>query len=241
MRVAVIQLVDDGQSRTALLQSALDGIDEAAEQIPPPDLVVLPAFADIARTRSGDITFVERIEGPTSAACAQRARSWGIFVAFGMAARDGGQVFAASLLLDSDGDIRLQHRQTGNEGVKHLCSGKQVKSAETILGRLVLLCCEEIYEPECWAQAAAAGAKLIVGTHCGCGPERALEMANLSRAHRMPAAIANMTIKKNRPESQGGSLILDSTGARIAEVANNEYGVMATTLDLTNKSNSRLS
>lgn len=234
MRVAVIQLVDDGRSRTALLQSALHGIDEAAEQIPPPDLVVLPAFADLARTRNGDMSLIERIEGPTSAACAQRARSWGIFVAFGMAAREGGQVFAASLLLDSDGDIRLQHRQTGIEGVKHLSTGKQVKSAETILGRLVLLCCEEIYEPECWAQAAAEGAKMIVGTQCGSGPDRLTEMANLSRSHRMPAAIANMTNKNNMPESQGGSVILDSTGARIAEVAGGEYGVIAATLDLSN-------
>jgi len=168
MRIAVAQLAIEPAMRTLTFQRALRAIDAAAETDPSPDVVLLPAFCDVPEVLAGNTEIVERLAGPTVAACGLRARHWGVFVALGFAEQGPREPYVTGVLLDNDGDVCVAHRQRrfsmmSGDGFS---TGTDVCAADVVLGRLAVLTGDDVLDDEAWDAAARAGAAVILGTTC---------------------------------------------------------------------------
>lgn len=172
MRIAVVQLTLQPRGRTLTFQAALKAIDAAAESDPAPDLICLPAFADVLDSALGRNELCEQVEGQTTAACGQRARSWGLFVTFGLAERGPDRPYVTSVLLDRDGDVRLAQRQLSfhESTADYFQSGEGLSGADILLGRLALLTGHDLVSDRAWDQVVRSGAQLVVGTACWSRP-----------------------------------------------------------------------
>ncbi len=221
MNIAVIQLRAHPTSRTATLQRALHAIDHAAVADPSPDLIILPAFADVDRVRRGEAEFVERLCGPTFAAMGQRARSWGVFIAYGQAECEGQSLYATTVLIDPDGDRRLAHRQTSFAADGPFTAGNSFSSAETLLGRLALMTGDEVIDEEAWARAAASGAGLIVATAFHHASNAMVADALRERAARHATAFAMADVVGGI-----GSIVMGADGAIVASARPEEETVL---------------
>ncbi len=206
LRVALVQLESSGHSRAARLQGVLSMIDRAAEHDPSPDLIVLPAFVDVARAFAGESTGIEHVVGQTGSAVGQRARSWGVFIVYGQAERSAGKTYITSVLLDNDGDARLRHRQTVfAQACKAVSTGEGLSVTDTMFGRIGLMTGDDVLEAAIWEKAQAAGAKLIVASlaHLSRVVDAAANPGSLGTveafSHRfgIPIVMAGMTNEKS--------------------------------------------
>lgn len=168
MRVAVVQLPVQLAGRTSAFQAALAAIDAAADTDPAPDLVLLPAFGDVVDALAGDTTRCENVHGQTTAGCGHRARTWGIFVALGMAVRGPERPYLTSVLMDRDGDIRLAQRQVSldTSASKVFGAGSGHETVDILLGRMALLVGDDLFDAEAWDVVAANGAQVVLGSAC---------------------------------------------------------------------------
>lgn len=219
MNIAVVELQAGCGSRTAMLQSALKAIDLAAELDPAPDLIVLPAFADLDQVRAGETGHVERIVGQTSAAIGQRGRSWGVFVAFGMAAREGGGVVAATILLDSDGDIIAAHHCAIDSTAAASKETPACKISDTMFGRIALIGEAGIARSAEWEDASNRGAGLVIaafGATVGMNPKRMEALSGTVRRLGVSFACAGLVNRSGSgrevAESDRASMIFGASG-----------------------------
>jgi hypothetical protein len=107
MRLTILQMRVDSESRAANLAHALRLIDRACVAEPSPDLLVLPANCDgHATAEPGSITpamaqtFAQSIAG--------KAREWGVYVAAGMARYANDVCVSGAALFDPDGDTVIR-------------------------------------------------------------------------------------------------------------------------------------
>ncbi|MBX3394568.1 MAG: hypothetical protein KF841_04285 [Phycisphaerae bacterium] len=222
MNIAVVELDARCGSRTAMLQGALTSIDIAAELDPAPDLIVLPAFADLDRVRAGNSEHIERIIGQTSAAIGQRGRSWGVFVSFGMAAREGDRIIAATILLDSDGDMIAAHRSAIDAAATGLKDVPACQMTDTIFGRIALMGDAGIDRLAAWENAARGGAGLVIatfGAKAVMNPKRAAALGVTLKRLGMPFACAGLVEhpggSRDATEIDRASMIFDASGEPI--------------------------
>ncbi len=223
MRIAALQLRIDPTSRTVTLQSALRAIDEAAETDPAPDLIVLPAFCDVFTIASGGSAPGERIHGQAMAACGLRARSWGLFIALGLAERAPTRPFVTGLLLDRDGDIRLVQRQVcfHKAQASVFAAGDGFAAADILLGRFAILVGDDVLDAAAWDAAAGAGVQCVIATACwrrgkggraSSGDVLATVAEHAARCG-LPCAMADVTTGSECP---GSSIIIDGGGKPLA-------------------------
>jgi predicted amidohydrolase len=236
MRVAAIQLEIDPGSRTETLQRALQALDAAAEMDPAPDLVVLPAFLDTCR--DGDGSHFEVARGPGTAACGFRGRTWGLFVAMGMAERAKPLPTLKGVLLDRDADYRLiQPLTRPGAGLARTYQGvdKPLQVANVLIGRIAVLVDDDILSEDAWREVVARRAQLIVGT-IGAKSVKAASfesaLTRLAKQFERPCIVADLVAKGSSPATrrEGVSRIIDADGRVIAAA---KAGVNATlTADL---------
>lgn len=175
IRVALVQPNVERLARAATLQAVLAMIDRAAEHDPPPDLIVLPAFAGVAEFFRGETDFIERFPGQTAAAIGQRARSWGVYIAYGQTERVSAGHSLASILLDPDGDARIVHRQmAGLPANVSIIKGDRYAVAQTLLGGVGLMSCGDVLDESVWRQASSAAAQFVVACTSNCIGQPAL-------------------------------------------------------------------
>lgn len=229
MRIAVVQLAVNPTQRTLTFQRALQAIDAAAETDPAPDLILLPAFADVPAMMGGDAEIIERLAGPTVAACGQRARQWGVFVALGLAEQMPDGPCVAGVLLDNDGDVCLANRQrtfrsTAGGG---FAIGEDLVSVNTLLGRMTILVGDDLLDGGSWEAAARTGAALILGTACWARPGDAAgtdakmvgkRISEYAGRYGLGCAVADVTIPDEQAKTGygGSSLIVDDHGKVLA-------------------------
>lgn len=97
-----------------------------------------------------DLRLGEPIPGPTLEVLAAAARNRGIWVCLGLYERDGGVLYDAAILLDSDGQVHLKHRRSDGRwhfrGADTSVYGKGAGPAiaETPWGAIGLLLCGEL-------------------------------------------------------------------------------------------------
>ena len=107
MRVVLLQIKLDSQSRSANVQHINAVIDQAAGADPPPDLLVLPGACDTGGAAPGsDWSDVSSVA--MTANLSTKAREWGVYMAAGAHLRRDQDVFGCSLLFDPDGDVAVR-------------------------------------------------------------------------------------------------------------------------------------
>ena len=238
MRIAVIQLEVRPRARTATFQRALQAIDRAAEVDPAPDLIVLPAFADMPEVSTGKMRFCENVFGQTTAGCGVRARSWGVFLALGLAEAASDRPFATGILIDRDGDIRIRQRQISfhQSVAQHFAVGKSLSNADILFGRMALLVGDDLLSSRAWDAAVKADTQFIIGCACWMpedGDDRrrreiAGQIAEQSRRCGLPCAVANATAEnpEDGPRCSGSSRIIDCTGKLLAAADDREETIL---------------
>ena len=225
MRIAVVQLKVQPNRRTTNLQAALDAIDAAAKTDPAPDLILLPAFADVLDSAAGRNDPCEYVEGQATAACGLRARSWGLFIAFGMAEKGGKRPYLTTVLLDRDGDVRLAQRQMFlHESTSDFFQpGKTLSVANILLGRIGLLTGDDWLNPRAWDHMVQSSAQLVVGSACclrsagkDTDPQATRSpIAEQARRTNLWCAVADATTG-DQSNSPGLSTIINNQGEIIA-------------------------
>ncbi|MCA9254780.1 MAG: carbon-nitrogen hydrolase family protein [Phycisphaerales bacterium] len=238
MRVAAVQIEVDTASRTETLQRALSAIDAAAEMDPAPDLVVLPAFLDTCG--DGPQSKLEYVYGPGTSACGFRARSWGVFVAMGLAERSLPLPRLKSVLYDRDGDHRLiQSMSRPGDALRkwYQSEGKPLGVARVLVGRIALLTDDDIVSEDAWREVVQQGAQLIVGTiGGGATTAKSLETAlkKYTKQFGRPCVVADLTTGRQKialPRT-GVSRIVDADGEILAAATSGVADIITADLSL---------
>jgi len=228
MRVAVVQLPVQRGARTSTFQAALAAIDAAADTDPAPDLVLLPAFAGVVDALAGDTTLCENVHGQTTAGCGFRARTWGIFVALGMASHGPERPYLTNVLIDRDGDVRLaQHQVRLDESGKQVFgAGSNQATVDILLGRMALLAGDDLFDAEAWNAVVASGAQAVLGSACwaawptGGKHRKSVRTRIAEQAKRcgLWCAVADVTVKSAGTglSVAGQSTIFNHTGQIVA-------------------------
>ena len=105
MRVALLQLRIDSQSRAANLSQAFRMIDEACSADPSPDLLVLPEACDTGRSEGRTSSLTPAMADGFGQSLASKAREWGVYVAAGFHQVVDGVPVGSAVLYDPDGDV----------------------------------------------------------------------------------------------------------------------------------------
>ncbi len=238
MRIAAVQLRIAPTSRTRTLQRALAAIDEAAGTDPAPDLIVLPAFADVFDFASGGTALSERLHGQVMAACGVRGRSWGLFVALAFAERSADRPFVTGLLLDRDGDIRLSQRQASFSGSQKavFAAGDSFASADILLGRFAMLVGDDVLDGAAWDAAARSGTQCIIAPTCRRrdkkGRAAPVDVLAVVADHAdrcgLPCVVADVTTGGETADGDcpGFSAIVDDCGKVLAKSNTNDTAIL---------------
>lgn len=114
MRLALVQVRVDAQSRSNSLQGILGAIRAAVAVQPAPDLIVLPGSCDAAGLSPDGIGSPAFIRGMREA-IALEAKDWGIYIAVGLHRKLMGAWVPDAVLLDADGDVVAAAMEVGSE------------------------------------------------------------------------------------------------------------------------------
>ncbi len=131
MRIAVLEVSLDPDSRSRNITRVVDLFGAAANLVPAPDLIVIPPGCDHVRHVRHRLTLamVEMFQAALSA----EAREWGVLVAVGLRRRNPQGTEDVAVLLDADGDQRLVSRPGDRPEV----------AQDTLFGALHLFCDSE--------------------------------------------------------------------------------------------------
>ena len=142
-RIAMGQMLVEPGAPEANLERAAAMIREAAARAC--RVVVLPECLDLGWTSPEAPRLAAPVPGPSSAALAEAAVRWGIWVAAGLTERAGNRLYNAAVLLSPEGEIRLHHRKINLlEGVEDLYSpGDRLGVAHTPWGTVGLDICAD--------------------------------------------------------------------------------------------------
>lgn len=104
MRLALVQVELEGRGRAADLQRCTRAVDDAADQEPAPDLILLPGGLDMGGAAAGR-TAEPAHQALVRETLAWKAREWGVYIAAGLHARSEDGWAPCGVLFDPDGDI----------------------------------------------------------------------------------------------------------------------------------------
>ena len=165
VKVAAVSYRPSGTS------SGLDSVQRAArygEQVAAahhPDVMV---FGELLNVIGAPGTFdakAEPVPGPSTEVMAGLARTYGVYVAFGMLERQDRILYNTAVLLDRSGAIAGKYRKAQlplSEVAGGITPGDAVPVFDTDFGRVALLICQDTSFPEPAREAAIQGAELLL-------------------------------------------------------------------------------
>jgi len=229
VRLAVVQLEVQAGRRAVALQRALAALDAAADRDPAPDLILLPAFADVPAVLAGRPFIAERTPGQTASAIGYHGREWGVFTAFGFAESHADTLYMTAALLDRDGDLRLANRQmTILRGVTdRFTAGTAPRPAGILFGRVAVLAGDDLLNEQAWAAATVAGGQIVLGCACwtlsgdhdlGSPEVVRSRLAALAGRFGVPCAVSDVLTAEEESglDCPGCSVVLDQQGVVVA-------------------------
>jgi predicted amidohydrolase len=107
----MVQMDVAAMQRSANLSHVLRRLHAAAGQEPAPELVLLPGACDAGSLNVAAELLTEELSSVFVETIAERAQESGVYVAAGTLERDRTGIFHTVVLLDTDGDVLLKHRQ----------------------------------------------------------------------------------------------------------------------------------
>jgi predicted amidohydrolase len=229
-------------------ERAAGHVREAAEA--GASLVVLPEVWNVGYFAFDEYDRkAEPLDGPTVEAMAALADEYGIYVHAGsIVERDGDDLYNASVLLDSDGEVAAVYRKVHLFGYESdeqalLTPGEEAVTAETPFGTVGMATCYDLRFPELFRAMADAGARLVLVTSAW--PNARLDHWRLltrTRAleNQSYLAAANLTGDNEGVELGGHSVVVDPWGVARANAGTSE-GVTLADVDLAAVEESRSS
>lgn len=143
MRIAMAQIRVEPGERDRNIARACAAIEEAKAL--GAGLVVLPECLDLGWTHPSARALAEHIPGPGSAQIANAAFDCSVYVAAGLAERDGDTIYNAAILIDSAGEIILRHRKINILDIARdlYMVGDRMAVAQTPFGTVALTVCAD--------------------------------------------------------------------------------------------------
>jgi predicted amidohydrolase len=192
-----------------------------------PDLVCLPecTLTGYLYQESDLVRFAEPIPGETTQRMAYLARQHCVHLCFGMLERSAQGVYNTAMLLDRRGSILLIQRKVSEK--PPFLAGKDVRIAETELGRIAILTCGDLFDQQALSQVSGRADLLLVPmarAFAGRSPdpqrwegeERALYLRAVAQAG-VRAAIINARDAQGAEPSFGGAPVVSGRGELLAE------------------------
>ncbi len=148
MKIALAQMLVEPGQKEANLARAEERIAQAAKQ--EADVVVLPEALTLGWTHPSARDLADEIpDGESCVRLRRAAKTNGIYVCAGIIERSGKQLFNAAVIIDSRGELVIQHRKI-NEldfGRELYALGDRLHVCDTPLGRIGLMICADGFAP----------------------------------------------------------------------------------------------
>lgn len=130
-----------------------------------PDVMVLGELLNVIGAPGTYDSKAETVPGPSTDVLAGVARSYGVYIAFGLLERSGTLLYNSAVLLDRGGNIVAKYRKVQlplSEASAGIGPGTSVPVFQTEFGRVALLICQDTSFPEPAREAALQGAELLL-------------------------------------------------------------------------------
>jgi 5-aminopentanamidase len=220
LRVTVLELPATwGEPR-----AALDAVTASLARGPATDLVLLPEaslsgyvspFGDFDVTR-----FAEPLDGPTAQAIAALARRHGVVLVAPLILREGNAFFNAMIACDRAGELILTYRKRHPWIPERWATpGSEPAPVVTIDGvRVTIAICYDLHFLEEDAKGALDASDLLLFPSAWVSEEdeRATQLPELAKRHRIAIANANWSPGVVAIEGQGASFIVGPQGEILA-------------------------
>jgi predicted amidohydrolase/regulation of enolase protein 1 (concanavalin A-like superfamily) len=144
-------------------RAARHGEDVAAAHRP--DVMVFGELLNVIGAPGSFDAKAETVPGPSTEVMAGLARTYGVYVAFGMLERQDRVLYNTAVLLDRSGAIAGTYRKVQlplSEVSSGVSPGDAVPVFQTDFGRVALLICQDTSFPEPAREAAIQGAELLL-------------------------------------------------------------------------------
>ena len=163
IRAAAVQIAPDLTSKMGTVDRVCDAIDRAAAQgvelavfpetfipyYPYFSFVAPPVFAGKDHMRLYD--FAVEVPGPVTEQLSKAAAQHGMVLVIGVNERDGGSIYNAQLIFDTDGSLLLKRRKITPTYHERMIwgqgDGSGIRTVDTAVGRVGALACWEHYNP----------------------------------------------------------------------------------------------
>lgn len=234
MRVTVIQMQIEHDSRARNQREACRWIEQAAELDPAPEVICLPARCDgtplddrcLVVTAAMCESFREVI-----AAC---GREMGVSLVLGYLERDGDQVHDSAVWCDADGDVRLCHRRITLEGDEsaRLTPGHSIQTEATLFGRVGVVVGADACAPTVVGSMRNMGAEVIFAPSCWHdAPSYQDRLCALAAEHHIWMVLANGV---GTSGGNGRSRIIDPGGRTVCALADEQPALLNCNIQLEN-------
>ncbi len=211
MRVAVIQMEVDGESRANNQRRAFELIAQAAELDPVPEVICLPGRCEGGSLVEGDDAASVLTSRTFTGVLASQAREMGVGVVVGFAEFDGQHHYDCAAWIDADGDMLVKHRRITMERdePQRFARGRSIQVALSLFGPVGVLAGDDVCNDAIVGTVKQMGAPVIFV--CGCwavAPKEQL-LCKLARAHGVWLVIAD---SGGPGGGRGHSRIIDPQG-----------------------------
>jgi len=163
IRAAAVQIAPDLTSATGTVDRVCDAIDRAAAQgvelavFPETFIPYYPYFSFIAppvlagKEHMRLYDFSVEVPGPVTEQLSKAAAQHGMALVIGINERDGGSIYNAQLIFDTDGSLLLKRRKITPTYHERMIwgqgDGSGIRAVDTAVGRVGALACWEHYNP----------------------------------------------------------------------------------------------
>ena len=229
MRVAVVQMSIDAQSRAHNQRRAYELIAQAADHDPAPEVICLPACCD------GGM-----VEQPTASAAlseafvevlAAQAREMGVSLVIGFSEFDDTRLYHSAAWCDADGDVLAKRRRvTGSESESfRFDEGHAIATAHTLFGPIGVLAGEDACDASIIAAVAQTGASIIFAPASKTTARQAEQSCKLASQHHLWLTIVNSV---GSGGGTGQSRIIDPDGQTVCMASRDREELLFHNIDL---------
>ncbi len=211
MRVAVIQMEVDSESRAHNQRRAYELIAKAAEMNPVPEVICLPGRCEGGPLVEGDDAASALTSKTFTEVVASRAREMGVSVVVGFTEFDGQQQYDCAAWFDADGDMLVKHRRITVEcdESRHYARGRSIQLAPSLFGTVGVLVGDDVCDDAIVETVKKMGAPVVFVCGCWADPPKEELLCKLARTHGVWLVIADSGGAGSGP---GHSRIIDPKG-----------------------------
>jgi (R)-amidase len=229
LRVAVIQMEVDRESRANNQRRAFDLIAQAAEMNPVPEVVCLPG-----RCEGGPLPEADDLASAVSSktfteVLAAQAREMGVSVVVGFTEFDGQRRHDCAVWIDADGDLLVKHRRIIVERDESLlfARGRSIQVALSLFGPVGVLVGDDVCNDAIIATLKQMGAPIVFVCGCWASPPDEQRLCDLARTHGVWLVIADSI---GSGGGKGLSRIIDPDG-KVARAADQGEQILTYDID----------